>query len=276
MDLSGQLSPSQTTSLLRTLGHEPVRKLGQNFLIDSNIVRKSVELAEVVKDDIVVEVGPGLGTLTGALLSAGAKVYAVELDKRLFNHIKSTFEGIDNLNIINADAIDFPRASLGEDILNFKIVANLPYAISTPWLDEILSGKLPSLMSLMLQKEAAQRFYAAKNSKEFSPISIFLNSAYEVKESHKVSASCFYPRPKVDSILLALKIKENPFVFSQKTKELIRKIFSRRRKQIASIVKDLESPGATLWLNSSTLFTPESRPETIPLAAWQELNIFIQ
>lgn len=275
MDSIGQLSPSQTTGLLKSLGHEPVRKLGQNFLIDSNIVRKSLELAEVREGDNVVEVGPGLGTLTGALLAAGAKVYAVELDRRLYAHIEASFGKNGNLKVINADAVDFPRA--GFDASEpFKVVANLPYAISTPWLDKILSGPLPSMMSLMLQKEAAQRFSAVKNTHEFSPISIFLNSAYDVKESHKVSASCFYPRPKVDSILLALKIKEKPFVFKPKAKEIIRKIFLKRRKQIASILKDLNEDGAKKWLECASLFSPESRPETIALKSWQELNDFIQ
>lgn len=274
MDSIGQLSPSQTTSLLKSLGHEPVRKLGQNFLIDSNIVRKSLELAEVAEGDNVVEVGPGLGTLTGALLAAGVKVYAVELDKRLYTHIEASFGTSENLKVINADAVDFPRAGF-EANEPFKVVANLPYAISTPWLDKILSGPLPSMMSLMLQKEAAQRFSAVKNTHEFSPISIFLNSAYDVKESHKVSASCFYPRPKVDSILLALKIKERPFVFKPKTKEIIRKIFLKRRKQIASILRDLNEDGAKKWLECASLFSPESRPETIALKSWQELNDFI-
>ncbi len=187
----------------------------------------------------------------------------------------SSFGKNGNLKVINADAVDFPRA--GFDASEpFKVVANLPYAISTPWLDKILSGTLPSMMSLMLQKEAAQRFSAVKNTHEFSPISIFLNSAYDVKESHKVSASCFYPRPKVDSILLALKIKEKPFVFKPKAKEIIRKIFLKRRKQIASILKDLNEDGAKKWLECASLFSPESRPETIALKSWQELNDFIQ
>ena len=274
MDFSGQLSPSQTTKLLESLGHVPVRKLGQNFLIDANIVRKSLELAEISQGDSVVEVGPGLGTLTGALLAAGARVFAVELDGRLFGHISKIFEGNENLRLINADAVDFPRASFEADA-EFKIVANLPYAISTPWLDKILSGRLPSIMSLMLQKEAAQRFSAAKDSREFSPISIFLNSAYEVKASHKVSASCFHPRPKVDSVLLALKRKESPFVFKPRAKELIRKIFLKRRKQIASILRDLDDEGALAWLESENAVSKQDRPETIALKSWQNLNDFI-
>ena len=148
----------------------PSKKLGQNFLVDANIVRKSLELADVRAGDVVVEVGPGLGTLTGALLERGAKVYAVELDKRLYSHLTEYFADCPNLSLINADAVNRPLAALPDEVADFKIVANLPYAISTPWLDEVLSGKLPSKMSLMLQKEAALRFAAKNASGEFSPI----------------------------------------------------------------------------------------------------------
>ena len=173
MENNGQFTPTRTCEILRELGHNPSKKLGQNFLVDSNIVRKSLELAEVSEGDYVVEVGPGLGTLTGALLERGAKVFAVELDKKLFAHLRSYFAGNANLNLVNADAVDFPLAALPAEVRNFKIVANLPYAISTPWLDAVLSGKLPSKMSLMLQKEAALRFSAKNSSGEYSPISIF-------------------------------------------------------------------------------------------------------
>ena len=183
---NGQLTPSQTTELLRRLEHSPVKKLGQNFLVDANIVRKSLELAQVCGADTVVEVGPGLGTLTGALLERGAKVFAVELDKRLFEYLKSNFGENENLNLVNADAVDMPLAGLPPEVSDFKIVANLPYAISTPWLDAVLSsGRLPKMMSLMLQKEAALRFAARNGSGDFSPISICLGEAYEVLADRK-------------------------------------------------------------------------------------------
>ena len=276
MNLSGQLTPSMTLSLLEQIGHKPSQKLGQNFLIDSNIVRKSLELAEIKSGDEVVEVGPGLGTLTGALLAASARVWAVELDKKLFGHIQRTFEGNPSLDIINADAVDSPLGALPENISDFKIVSNLPYAISTPWLDKVLSGRLPLAMSLMLQKEAAMRFAAKKASGDFSPISIFLNSAYAASAIHKVSAACFYPRPKVDSVLLALKLKPDAYIFAPETKELVRKIFSRRRKQIISTAKDLQNPCALEWIESATSFKPESRSETIDIAEWQRLDTIIK
>lgn len=272
---NGQFSPSQTGAILRELGHSPNRNLGQNFLIDANIVRKSMDLAEVAKGDVVLEVGPGLGTLTGALLDRGAKVFAVELDSRLFRHLEKTFAGSENFDLINADAVEFPIARMqASDSENFKIVANLPYAISTPWIDAVLSGALPKRMVLMLQKEAALRFSAKGGDGDYSPISIFLGAAYDVKASHKVSAACFYPKPSVDSVLLSLSLKENPFVFSPQTKALVRKIFSKRRKQIASIAKSFPEERGFLetWLEHPAAPSKDSRPEVINIAAWRALD----
>ncbi len=277
MNTNGQLSPSQTLELLKKLEHSPVKKLGQNFLIDSNIVRKSLELADVRAGDNVVEVGPGLGTLSGALLQAGANVYAVELDKTLHAYLKEHFKEVEKFSLINADAVEFPLANLPAETKNFKIVANLPYAISTPWLDKILSGILPERMSLMLQKEAALRFAATDGTKEFSPISIVLSEAYEVIAKHKVSAACFYPKPAVDSILLALKLKEKSFVFKPKTKEIMRYAFSKRRKQILSIAKSAEDFAQPLlkWLEIDTSLKPETRPERIDASHWKILDEII-
>lgn len=270
----GQLSPSQTTALLNELGHSPNKKLGQNFLIDANIVRKSLEFANVKDGDFIVEVGPGLGTLTGALLERNANVYAVELDKKLFSHLQKNFENCKNLSLINADALDKPFGDLPENIKDFKIVANLPYAISTPWID-LAVERTPQRMSLMLQKEAALRFAAAKSGKDFCPISIFVNSAYSVEDIYKVSASCFFPKPNVDSVLLSLKIKENPFLFKSNTKRCIRKIFSQRRKQIGSIIKNMKEGFGNIqeWVN--TLPSTSLRPEAITMQMWQDLDSYL-
>ncbi len=274
MKNKGQLTPSQTADLLRKVEHFPVKKFGQNFLVDSNIVRKSLELADVKDGDIVVEVGPGLGTLTGALLECGAKVYAVEIDKRLFAFLNERFADNKNLNLINADAVEYPLAALPDEIENFKIVANLPYAISTPWLDKVLSGKLPTMMSLMLQKEAALRFAARNGSGEFSPISVCLSEAYNVLPPHKVSAACFHPRPAVDSMLLALQKKSDAYVFSKKARELMRAIFSKRRKQISSIAKSAGSDSEILskWLDANPDLPRDRRPEAIENKYWLSLD----
>ena len=274
-DFIGQLTPSKTAEILQKIGHVPNKNLGQNFLVDANIVRKSVNLAKVEEGDLVVEVGPGLGTLTGALLERGAKVFAVELDRGLYAHLLEVFKDRQNLNLINANALRFPLAGLPPDTERYKIVANLPYAISTAWLDNVLSEKfLPERMSLMLQKEAADRFCAAAKTGEYSPISIFLSCAYAVESRHKVSGQCFYPKPAIDSALVSLARLKDPYIFCAAAKNLIRKIFIKRRKQIGSIVKssgaDAEILGA--WLARCDSLDPKSRPETIEMRYWKLLD----
>ena len=164
------LSPSSTRELLGLLGHEPKRFLGQNFLVDGNIVRKSLELAGVQAGDAVVEVGPGLGTLTGALLAAGAEVWAVEKDRNLHLHLEESLlpSSQGRLHLLEGDAVEQPLAGIPAEraLAGFKVVANLPYAISTPWMDAVLSGPLPSRMVLMLQQEAPEDFVIATGRQE--------------------------------------------------------------------------------------------------------------
>ncbi len=271
------LSPSATRELLARLGHTPKRFLGQNFLVDGNIVRKSLELADVSAGDTVVEIGPGLGTLTRALLAAGACVWAVEKDAALYAHLAGSLaqEFPATLHLMEGDAVEHPLAGLAPSDPNFKIVANLPYAISTPWMDAVLSGTLPSRMVLMLQLEAAQRYVAQPGSKQFGGISIFLQSAFEPAPGHRVSGSCFHPRPDVDSCLLHLVRRTEPFVFRAGTKALIRACFQQRRKQIRPLLRGKLPDDGAAWLDKLTSLTglgPNARPEEIPVAAWQAID----
>lgn len=282
------LSPSATRELLTRLGHTPKRFLGQNFLVDGNIVRKSLELAEVAAGDAIVEVGPGLGTLTHALLSAGASVWAVERDAALYAHLTATLaqEFPQTLHLMEGDALEYPLAGLptegvadagggGRGRIDYKIVANLPYAISTPWMDAVLSGPLPSRMVLMLQLEAAQRYMAQPGTKLFGGISIWLQSAFDVAPGHRVSGACFHPRPDVDSYLLHLVRREKPFIFRSETKALIRTCFQQRRKQIRPLLRGRLPDEGQAWLaflEASTGLGGNARPEEIPVTAWQALD----
>ncbi len=270
------LSPSATRELLGRLGHHPKRFLGQNFLVDGNIVRKSLELAEVKPGDTVVEIGPGLGTLTSALLEAGAEVWAVEKDGVLAAHLRATLATqFPRLHLHEGDALDQPVAALSvENTDNFKIVANLPYAISTPWMDAVLGGPLPSRMVLMLQLEAAERYAAQPGTKAFGAISIFLQSAYASAPGHRVSAACFHPRPDVDSYLLHLVRKPMPFVFHPETKTLIRSCFQQRRKQLGALLRARLPDGGRGWLTvlENAGIPPTARPEDVPVALWQQLQ----
>lgn len=275
------LTPSATRELLAGLGHQPKRFLGQNFLVDGNIVRKSLELAEVRAGDVVVEIGPGLGTLTSALLETGAEVWAVEKDRTLHAHLTETLlpRFPSTFHLLEGDAIDHPIAGLSatadSPLRPYKIVANLPYAIATPWLDAVLSGPLPTRMVLMLQQEAAQRYIAQPGTKAFGAISIFLQSAYSVAPGHKVEPSCFFPRPDIDSYLLHLVRRPSPFIFPAATKALIRSCFQQRRKQIGGQLRDRLPDRGERWLAhlSSAGLSAQTRAEAIPTELWQSLAV---
>lgn len=276
----GTLSPKDTYQILETLGHQPQKRLGQNFLIDGNIVRKSLTLSQVHSADLILEVGPGLGTLTSTLLEAGATVYAVEKDPTLAQHLQKTLclQYPSTFHLLLGDALEFPTANLPKNS-TYKIVANLPYAISTPWLEKILHSSLPSSMTLMLQKEAADRFLASPDIKTFGAISIFLQSAYDLGSKYKVSPKCFYPEPDVESTLIHLQKKDNPFLFSNTSRELIRYLFGHRRKQLSGLLKNKLSESIVQewaqYLAQSNL-SLQSRAENIPLNAWQALDQLTQ
>jgi 16S rRNA (adenine1518-N6/adenine1519-N6)-dimethyltransferase len=271
------LTPSATRDLLSKLGHQPKRFLGQNFLVDGNIVRKSLELAGVVAGDTVVEIGPGLGTLTSALLDAGAIVWAVEKDRNLHAHLTETLipKFPATFHLLEGDAVDHPLAGLDGAAGPFKIVANLPYAIATPWLDGVLAGPLPGRMVLMLQQEAAQRYTAQPGSKAFGAISIFLQSAYTVAPGHKVEPGCFFPRPDIDSYLLHLVRRPEPFIFNAAAKAVIRACFQQRRKQIGGLLRDRLPDHGQFWLAQLAVagFSAQTRPEAIPTELWHSLTV---
>jgi 16S rRNA (adenine1518-N6/adenine1519-N6)-dimethyltransferase len=256
----------------------PNKKLGQNFLVDGNIVRKSIEMAEIGLGSRVVEVGPGLGTLTTVILSTGAKLWAIERDSTLSKHIREVvLPEHPNLHFIEGDCLDDPRAGLSEAEANagFKIVANLPYAVSTPWMDAILSGPLPERMVLMLQKEAGDRYIAPHGIKTFGAISIFLQATYTAHSKHLVAAQCFHPAPKVDSVLLRLDRKPNAIRFSPEARRCIRDIFTQRRKQLGSLCKKSNYTPAHAWFEGLIAkgFSPTIRPEEVPVTEWETLAI---
>ncbi len=273
------LNVRETRELLASLSLRPSRRLGQNFLIDGNIVRKSLDLAAIVPGDTVVEIGPGLGTLTRALLREGCRVYSVEKDTRLCRFLDERLrpEFPDRFHLLEGDAVAFPVAGLppGESG-SFKIVANLPYAISTPWLEALLAtARLPRNMVLMLQQETAGRFTAVPGTKAMGAITVFLGSAFETAPGHRVPRQCFYPVPEVDSRLLNLRLKTVPYLFCDSARSLIRACFGRRRKQIAPLLRRLAPErDFTPWLDrlASAGVPPQTRPEAIPVFLWRELD----
>jgi len=274
----GPLSANETRDLLARLAHMPKKWLGQNFLIDGNIVRKSLELGEVKSGDTVVEVGPGLGTLTRTLLCAGADLYAVEADRTMHFHLTESLlpRFPKTFHLKEGDAVDHPRAGLTDATDgSFKVVANLPYAISTPWMDAICAGPHPSMMVLMLQREAAERLTAEVGTGHWSAVTAQVHLAFEKIKVHPVPAQSFNPPPKVDSCLLVLRRRPDAQRLSPRAREVARMLFTQRRKQVGSAAKKLfpDAPDVTAWLADLPRYglTSLARPETIPAEAWLTL-----
>ena len=270
------LSLRQTRAHLDALAHMPNKKLGQNFLIDGNIVRKSIEMAALDDSSCVVEVGPGLGTLTRAILDSGARVWAVERDSTLAAHLRAQLVPQQaKFHLTEGDCLEHPRAGLPAEQAEsgYKIVANLPYAVATPWMEAVITGPAPQRMVLMLQKEAADRYTAAHGSKAFGAISIFLQSAYRAHSRHLVAAQCFHPAPKVDSALLRLDRREDAVHFSAAAREAIRTIFTQRRKQLGALCKRDPRPELRQWFDAlvDAGVKPTIRPEELPIEHWQAL-----
>ena len=189
---------------------------------------------------------------------------------RLANHIESG-----QLNLLRADAVKQPIGSLPEGITEYAVVANLPYAISSAWMEGLLgSGKLPTTMVMMLQKEATERMLASPGTKAYNALAIFLQAAYRQTGFHSVPGQCFYPAPAVESALLKMEKKEQPYIFLKEVRSLIRRIFTQRRKQIGSLLKkekeEMQQNMAS-WLQENNICST-SRPEKIAVEEWIELG----
>ena len=256
---------SHLIPFLESIGASPKKSLSQNFLIDGNIIRKIVELANIQPGDKVLEIGPGPGALTAALLEAGAHVTAVEKD-RLFAHELHRLQN-GHLEVIEADFLDL-NLEHELDIRSFKVVGNLPYSITTPILEKICTTGCFSF-TFMVQKEFATRLTASPGNKEIGSITIFVQSHAEIKGSFPVSRKCFYPAPSVDSTVLTLQFKKehDPAEFFT----MVRRAFQQRRKMITSSLKSLfpqeKIREALKEANAST----EARPETLSLEQWRTL-----
>ena len=281
-------SPPLTQSILAELGHLPKKIRGQHFLIDGNILRKSIDFAKIEVGDTIVEVGPGLGVLTQALLAEGARVYAVEVDKTMVHCLKKRLlQAIDqdrglskrgSLELYEGDCVEHPLGSLTgkADLPPFKIVANLPYAVSSPWMEKVLAGPLPTRMVLMVQREAANRYCAVRGSKSYSPISLFLQSAYQLTATHHVSHHCFWPKPAVASTLVCFERLPKPFRFSSFARQKIRFLFQHRRKQIGTLTRGDTTLEAWCDYLVQQGIPSTIRPEAIPEECWQKLPAFLQ
>ncbi len=255
---------SELIPFLKSVEARPKKSLSQNFLVDPNIVRKIVELAEVKAGDVVLEVGPGPGALTAALLDQGAKVYAVEMDRVFARELQRLQNG--KLTVFEEDFLKFPLDRLPKGM---KVVSNLPYHITTPILEKIFGGSFSSL-TLMVQKEVAQRMASGAGSKECGSLSLFVQFYSQVHSSFKVPASCFYPQPKVDSTVIRLDYREPPRVDAAHFFDLVHRAFQQRRKMISTSLGERDRVKEALVKGG---LSPNARPEDLSLDQWVALAL---
>lgn len=211
----------------------PKRELGQHFLVDENILRVAGRLAELEAEDVVLEVGAGLGVLTSYLAERVRVVHAVELDRALEPHLRRTLSGFENVELLLGDALTLPLDAL--DPPAEKLVANLPYRIATPLVAESLGG-LPSIgrWCVMVQREVADRFFASPGTKSYGAVSVLIGLTAERTGFHPVGRSVFRPRPNVDSALVAFRRTRAWGPELGHVKEVVQGAFAHRRKTLAN------------------------------------------
>ena len=236
---------TNTAEILRKYQFRIQKKYGQNFLIDNNVVAKIVREAGVGKDDFVLEIGPGIGTMTQILAKKAREVAAVEIDAALIPILNETLADCTNVTVINADILKFDIAELvraknaGRPI---KVVANLPYYITTPIIMGLFEGRAPiDSITVMVQKEVAERMQAGPGGKEYGALSLAVQYYAEPRVVLDVSPSCFMPRPNVGSSVVRLvkhdvnpvQVKDPQYMF-----QLIRAGFNQRRKTLVNALKN--------------------------------------
>jgi 16S rRNA (adenine1518-N6/adenine1519-N6)-dimethyltransferase len=230
-------SPSQVREVLDRHGFTFSKGLGQNFLIDGNIVRKIVSSAGITRDDYVLEIGPGMGTLTEELALNAKKVIAIEIDERLRPVLAETLEPYDNVEVVYGDVLKLPLREIIEDKCQgqpVKVVANLPYYVTTPIIGRLIEEELPFIsISVMVQKEVADRMVARPHTKDYGSLTLFVGFYTEPQIMMKVPKTVFMPQPKIDSSVIRLNVrKELPDTNRDSYFKLVRAAFSKRRKNL--------------------------------------------
>lgn len=217
------------------------KKFGQNFLIDSHVLDKIVSAAGITKDDFVLEIGPGIGTMTQYLAASARKVFAVEIDKALIPILEDTLKEFDNVQVVNQDILKVDIKKLAEehnDGKPIKVVANLPYYITTPIIMGLFESQVPiDSITVMVQKEVADRMKVGPGTKDYGALSLAVQYYAEPYIVANVPPNCFMPRPKVGSAVIRLTRHEKPPVEVADEKlmfRLIRASFNQRRKTLAN------------------------------------------
>lgn len=283
-------SPGKLISLMKDKGLSPRKSLGQNFLVDTNIARKIVEKAELTPEDIVVEIGPGLGALTQELARRAGLVIALEIDRGLVAALQEIVTGIENVRLVEGDALKTDFDELVREVLGvedkgrlpgYKIVANLPYCITSPLLVHLLGSNFNiQYLVVMLQAEVAERLVARPGVKDYGALTVFVQYFADPQIIMRVSRTVFYPRPEVDSAVVRLVVRPQPPVEIEDREfffRVVRAAFAQRRKTLANALRSLT--GAREPVEAALKeagIAPLRRAETLSLEEFVRLSRSLQ
>ena len=238
-------NPQNTIEILQKYNFNFQKKFGQNFLIDEHVLNKIIRAAEITKDDYVLEIGPGIGTMTQYLACAAREVTAVEIDRALIPILEDTLKEYDNVSIINEDILKVDIAALAKEKnggRSIKVVANLPYYITTPIIMGLFESHVPlESITVMVQKEVADRMQVGPGTKDYGALSLAVQYYAEPYIVANVPPNCFMPRPAVGSAVIRLTRHQKPPVEVMDEKlmfRLIRASFNQRRKTLANGLKN--------------------------------------
>lgn len=277
--------PSRTKEILAKHGFTFKKSLGQNFLTEPNILRKIVETAEITEQTNVIEVGPGIGALTEHLAKNARQVLAFEIDDRLIPVLEDTLQDYPNVSVVHQDVLqaNLPQitSEIFEEELPIKVVANLPYYITTPIMMYFLSSGLPvAEMIVMMQREVADRISAKPGTKAYGSLSIAVQYHMEAKLAFIVPKTVFVPQPNVDSAILKLTRRQTPAVSVSNEKEffkLTKAAFQLRRKTLWNNLQNSygKDEATKAWLRASletAAIEPSRRGETLSLEEFAALS----
>ncbi|MDD7306141.1 MAG: 16S rRNA (adenine(1518)-N(6)/adenine(1519)-N(6))-dimethyltransferase RsmA [Peptoniphilaceae bacterium] len=236
-------SPKTIKQIQELYGFKFTKALGQNFLVDKNFVDKIIDLADVENEN-VLEIGPGIGTITQSMGEIAKKIVAVELDKSLIPILNDNLGAYNNIKVIQGDILKVDLGKIVAEELGsekFKVVSNLPYYITSPIIEKLVTADLPCQdMTIMVQKEVADRMIADEKSKDYSSLSVFVKFYSTCQDKFKVPKSVFFPQPKIDSTVLKLNLRvydkevDKKLLFS-----LVRAGFNKRRKTILNSLSSI-------------------------------------
>lgn len=276
-------NPQKTIEIIQKYGFDFQKKFGQNFLIDPRVLDKIIAAAKITKDDFVLEIGPGIGTMTQYLAEAAREVTAVEIDRNLIPILSETLSEYENVTVLNQDVLKTDIAAIAQERNGgrpIKVVANLPYYITTPIIMGLFESRVPiDSITVMVQKEVAQRMQAQPGTKDYGALSLAVQYYAEPYIAANVPPNCFIPRPNVGSAVIRLKTYENPPVKVQDEAllfRLIRASFNQRRKTLVNGLKNCAelpfSKEQILAAFEETGLAENIRGEALTLAQFAQLS----